>query len=113
MSKKIDLRNLRHSSVSKFDIVLIALDTIEQRNTTFKERWLQATRKAGAVFTSTDTLLVASMHARMEQYNTTANSCDCEAAYYGAPCYHRAYALLGIRYAEANSGKSEIDHIPF
>lgn len=118
MSKKIDLSNLRHSSVSKFDIVLSALNTIEKRNGPFKERWLQATRKAGAVFTSTDTMLQASLaHAMrptdMGGYNTTATSCGCEAAYYGAPCYHRAYVLLGIRYAEANGGNREIDHIPF
>lgn len=113
MSKKIDLSNLRHQSVSKLDIVLIAINTIEERNSQFRDRWVQATRKAGAVFTSNDVMLQASMHARMEQYNTTASSCDCEAAYYGAPCYHRAYVLLNIRYNEANAGNSEIDQIPF
>ena len=103
MKRKIDLRNLQTEKVSKLDIVLKALDTIEQRNSLFKERWAQATRKAGHVFTSTDGLLIASMHHQLEKYQTSANDCTCEASQFGKPCYHRAYVLLGIRYAEANA----------
>ncbi|MFN9109558.1 MAG: SWIM zinc finger family protein [Bacteroidota bacterium] len=103
MKRRIDLRNLQVEKVSKLNVVLRALNVIEERNSPFKERWMQATRKAGHIFTSNDGLLIASMHHQIEKYDSSANSCTCESSQFGKPCYHRAYILLGIRYAEANA----------
>ena len=103
MANRIIDLGLRSEGVSKLEVILLALETIARRDSVLKERWTTATRKAGNVFTSDNVMLVAAMHSQLEQYETTASDCECPAALYGAPCYHRAYVLLCIRHAEANA----------
>jgi hypothetical protein len=103
MANRIIDLGLRSEGTSKLDVILLALETIAQRDTVLKERWTTATRKAGGIFTSDNIMLVAAMHRQLEEYQTTASACNCHAAVYGAPCYHRAYVLLCIRHAEANA----------
>jgi hypothetical protein len=101
MGRKIKL-NLRTETVSKMDVIIAALNRIDDRNPPHAERWKNATRKAGHIFTSNDVFLMSAMHDRMAQYQTTEHSCECEAFQVGMPCYHRAYLMLSLRYAQAN-----------
>ena len=94
--------NLNASKVSPEEIVERALKKVEAGNNRYKSRWLPAITKASVIFTSNDSIMIADMHDRLEKYQTTQNECSCTAAMNNNPCYHRAYVLLRLRFAEAN-----------
>jgi hypothetical protein len=94
--------NLNAAKVSPEEIVERALKKVEAGNNRYKNRWLPAITKASVIFTSNDTITISDMHDRLEKYQTTQNECNCTAAMNNNPCYHRAYVLLRLRFAEAN-----------
>lgn len=104
MAKKIKI-SLPTSKVSPFEVVLMALDAIDTKpfSPELAERWKNATRKAGKVFTSNDIIMMSAMHDKLQEYSTTEHTCECEAGLHNNPCYHRAYLLLQLRYAKLNS----------
>jgi hypothetical protein len=101
MTKTV-IRGLQQEKVNANDVLQNAINAIQKTETKYKDRWLQAVRKAGQIFVSNDQILIADMHRKLNTYQTSATSCNCTAAHSNNPCYHRAYVLLRMRYAEAN-----------
>ena len=96
------IKGLKKENVSSEEILQLAIDAINKLDNKYRDRWLQATRKAGYIFTSNDQILISDMHRKLETYQTTATECNCTAAHSNNPCYHRSYILLRMRYASAN-----------
>jgi hypothetical protein len=101
--------------VSPQEIIMQAMNTLDERNGPLKNEWKNAVRKAGKYFTSSNPLDWKFIHNQLELYNSGATSCSCPANLYHNPCYHRAFVLLQLRYAEANPEEAEweINQIPF
>jgi hypothetical protein len=94
--------NLNAAKVSPEEIVERALKKVEAGNNRYKKQWLTAITKASVAFTSNDAITISDMHNRLKKYQTYQNTCNCKAAMNNNPCYHRAYVLLRLRFAEAN-----------
>ena len=101
MAKSV-IKGLQKEKVSATEILKNAIDALSQSDNRYRDRWLQAVNKAGQIFVSHDQILLSDMHRKLDTYQTTAMSCECTAAHSNNPCYHRAYVLLRMRYAEAN-----------
>lgn len=99
---KSTIKGLKKEKVSAEEIFQIAIDAINKLDNKYRERWMQATKKAGYIFISNDQILISDMHRKLDTYQTTATECNCTAAHSNNPCYHRSYILLRMRYAEAN-----------
>jgi len=99
---KSTIKGLKKEKVSAEEVLQIAVDAINKLDNKYRERWMQATKKAGYIFTSNDQILISDMHRKLDTYQTTATECNCTAAHSNNPCYHRSYILLRMRYAEAN-----------
>lgn len=100
---KSSIKGLLTEKVTSEQILQQAIDAIQKTESKYKDRWLQAVRKAGQIFQSNDQILISDMHRKLETYATSATTCECTAAHSNNPCYHRAYVLLRLRYAEANA----------
>ncbi len=100
---RIAIKGLQTEKITSEEILQRAIDAIHKTEGKYKERWLQAVNKAGQILQSNDQILISDMHRKLETYSTTATTCECTAAHSNNPCYHRAYVLLRLRYAEANA----------
>jgi hypothetical protein len=94
-------------NISRQAIVNFAIKTVQNGNNRYKDRWLKAVESAKNIFLVNDEDVSADIHKRLEQYQTTIHTCGCKAASTGYPCYHRAYLLLQLRYAEWNGSEHE------